>query len=56
MLRLSLKQKVTNVEILSRVKKDIELLNAIKEKKLTYFGHIMCCGGENRGKRTAGRK
>lgn len=33
--------KVTNTEVLRRMGKDTEILNAIKRRKLEYFGHVM---------------
>ena len=41
-LRISWMDKVTNDEVLRRIKKNTELINTIKIRKLSYFGHIMC--------------
>ncbi|KAI5742637.1 hypothetical protein M8J77_009519 [Diaphorina citri] len=40
MLRVSWVDKVTNVEILNRLKKTTEIVKTIKARKLQYLGHI----------------
>lgn len=40
-LRIPWTAKVTNVEVLRTMKKDLELMNTIKARKLEYLGHIM---------------
>ena len=40
-LRISWLDKVTNDEVLRRIKKNTELINTTKIRKLPYFGHIM---------------
>ena len=41
MLRLSWIQKITNEEVLRRMDKRKELMNAMMQRKTLYFGHIM---------------
>lgn len=41
MLRVSWSEKITNVEIFNKLKKNAELFNTIKKRKLTYFGNII---------------
>ncbi|RZF39011.1 hypothetical protein LSTR_LSTR014707 [Laodelphax striatellus] len=41
MLRVSWVDRITNQEILSRMRKGKELLPMIKSRKLEYLGHIM---------------
>lgn len=40
-LRISWKDKVTNVIVLERMNKEREVMNTVKKRKLEYFGHIM---------------
>uniref|UniRef100_A0A8D8T8A4 Craniofacial development protein 2 n=1 Tax=Cacopsylla melanoneura TaxID=428564 RepID=A0A8D8T8A4_9HEMI len=40
-LRLSWTHKVTNKEVLQRMKKEPEIINTVKKRKLQYLGHIM---------------
>uniref|UniRef100_A0A8D8XGR6 Uncharacterized protein n=1 Tax=Cacopsylla melanoneura TaxID=428564 RepID=A0A8D8XGR6_9HEMI len=40
-LRIPWTQKVTNIEVLQRMKKSRELVNIVKCRKLQYLGHIM---------------
>ena len=40
-LRICWMDKVTNDEVLRRIKKNIELINTIKIRKLSYFGNII---------------
>lgn len=40
-LRISWVDRITNEEVLRRVKKKREILLLIKERKLQYLGHIM---------------
>uniref|UniRef100_A0A8D8LDN3 Endonuclease-reverse transcriptase n=1 Tax=Cacopsylla melanoneura TaxID=428564 RepID=A0A8D8LDN3_9HEMI len=40
MLRVSWVDKVTNIEILNRFRKTVEIVNTIKTRKLQYLGHI----------------
>lgn len=41
MLRISWMDRVTNVEVMSRMKKAKEIIIEVKTRKLAYFGHIM---------------
>ena len=41
MLRLSWIQKITNEEVLRRMDKRKELMNAVMQRKTLYFGHTM---------------
>ncbi|KAL1447598.1 hypothetical protein WDU94_009869 [Cyamophila willieti] len=41
MLKISWKDKVTNTEVLNRMKKGKEILKTIKIRKLQYLGHVM---------------
>lgn len=66
MLRISWVDKITNEEVLNRMKKDKELLYTIKKRKLEYFGHLMrgekyevikvILQGKIQGKRSVGRR
>lgn len=40
MLKIPWTQKVTNIEVLRRMKKEPELVNTVKCRKLGYLGHI----------------
>ncbi|KAL1458712.1 hypothetical protein WDU94_008838 [Cyamophila willieti] len=40
-LKISWTQKVTNAEVLSRMRKKPEIVNTVKCRKLEYLGHIM---------------
>ncbi len=35
-------QKVTNIEVLARMRKEKELLPMLKKRKLQYLGHALC--------------
>ena len=41
MLRISWIQKITNETVLNRMRKQLEVLSTVKERKLRYLGHIM---------------
>lgn len=41
MLRISWVQRVTNEEVLRRVRKSRELLQTIKRRKVSYLGHVL---------------
>lgn len=41
MLRISWIDHVTNVEVMKRMGKDKEVINTVKTRKLSYFGHVM---------------
>ncbi|CAH2090671.1 unnamed protein product [Euphydryas editha] len=41
MLRISWKDRVSNVRVLQMVNKGAEVLKIIKQRKLRYLGHIM---------------
>lgn len=66
MLNISWVQKVTNVEVLRRMGKSLEVLRTVKERKLQYFGHVMrgeryrilqlVTQGKIQGKRRPGRR
>lgn len=67
MLRVSWVDKLTNVEILNRLKKTTEIVKTIKARKLQYLGHIsrhpdkygilLCIlKGEVKGSRGRGRQ
>lgn len=66
MLRISWIYHVTNEAVLQRVRKQKEVLNSIKERKLSYFGHVMrnqkygllqlIMQGKFNGKRGPGRR
>ena len=66
MLRLSWIQKITNEEVLRRMDKRKELMNAVMQRKTLYFGHIMrgqrysilrlLLEGKVEGKRSIGRR
>ncbi len=65
-LRIPWVQKVTNNEVLVRMKKDRELLFTLKKRKLTYLGHVLrgekyeilrvILEGKIVGKRSVGRR
>ena len=40
-LRISWRDRVTNLEVLRRMNTNKELLPTIKQRKLMYFGHVM---------------
>ena len=66
MWKISWTQHVTNKETLRRMKKETEILNTIKERKMSYFGHILrgdkyelmrlVVQGKVEGKRGPGRR
>ncbi|XP_045448929.1 uncharacterized protein LOC123657427 [Melitaea cinxia] len=66
MLRISWTMKITNVEVLRRMNKRLEIMRIVKERKLQYFGHIMrghryrilqlVIEGKIEGKRRPGRR
>lgn len=33
--------RVSNIEVMRRMKKEKEVLNTVKQRKLEYFGHVM---------------
>lgn len=41
MLKISWTARITNKEVLRRMKKELEILYTIKRRKLEYLGHIM---------------
>lgn len=41
MLRISWKDKITNIEVLRRMNKETEIIKTVKSRKLQYLGHIM---------------
>ncbi|KAI5732155.1 hypothetical protein M8J77_022354 [Diaphorina citri] len=41
MLRISWKDKIRNTEVMAKMKKNVELVDTIKARKLEYFAHIM---------------
>jgi ribosomal 50S subunit-associated protein YjgA (DUF615 family) len=59
-------QKVSNIEVLARMRKEKELLVTVKKKKLQYLGHILrgrkyeilrvILEGKISGKRSIGRR
>lgn len=65
-LRISWTKKIANEEVLRRVKRERELVNVIKARKLEYLGHIMrgerygilrlIMEGKIAGKRSIGRR
>lgn len=65
-LRISWVERVTNIEVLRRMKKEREIILTIKERKLLYLGHIMrgdkyqllqlIVQGKISGKRSVGRR
>ena len=65
-LKIPWTDKVTNIEALIRMKKDIELLLKLKERKTRYLGHIMhgdryeilrlIIEGKIEGRRSVGRR
>lgn len=65
-LRISWVQRVSNVEVLNRMRKQKELMLTIKERKTRYIGHIMrgkkyellrlIIEGKVQGKRSIGRR
>lgn len=66
MLRISWTEHVTNVEVLRRMEKDVEIRHEVKKRKLQYLGHIMrgpryeilqlIIQGRIVGKRSVGRR
>ena len=64
LLKVSWKEKQSNVEILRRVGKDRELLNNIRRRQMRFFGHVLrhrgiehlAIGGFVDGKRARGRQ
>lgn len=66
MLRVSWNEKVTNVDILKRMKKKKEVLATVKRRKIAYFGHLnrhdkydllkVIIEGKIEGKRGRGRR
>lgn len=60
-LRISLIDRVTNIEVLNRLHKRKELLTTTKERKTLFLGHIMraprlIIEGKIEGKRSVGRR
>ncbi|KAL0860165.1 hypothetical protein ABMA27_010472 [Loxostege sticticalis] len=65
-LKIPWSDRVTNIEVLNRLKKKTELINTIKRRKLSYFGHVMrndkyrmlqlVIQGKIAGKRSVGRR
>ncbi|CAG9837313.1 unnamed protein product [Diabrotica balteata] len=65
-LRISWVNRVTNVEVLRRMRKDKEVLNTIKARKLQYLGHVvrrerynllqLIMQGIIQGRRSSGRR
>uniref|UniRef100_A0A8D9DVR2 Craniofacial development protein 2 n=1 Tax=Cacopsylla melanoneura TaxID=428564 RepID=A0A8D9DVR2_9HEMI len=65
-LRISWTDRVTNVNVLRRMGKEVEIINEVKKRKLTYLGHIMrgpkyeilhlIIQGKIMGKRSVGRR
>lgn len=65
-LRISWTQRITNEEVLNRMRKQRELMLTIKERKTRYIGHIMrgekyellrmIIEGKIQGKRSVGRR
>uniref|UniRef100_A0A8D8WNS4 Craniofacial development protein 2 n=2 Tax=Cacopsylla melanoneura TaxID=428564 RepID=A0A8D8WNS4_9HEMI len=65
-LRIPWTDRVTNVEVLRRMGKQVEILEEVKKRKLTYLGHIMrgpkykilhlIIQGKIVGKRSVGRR
>ena len=41
MLRISWTDRVSNVEVLNRMGKEMEVLYEVKRRRLEYFGHII---------------
>lgn len=66
MLRIPWTEHVTNVEVLRRMEKGVEILHEVKKRKLQYLGHIMrgqryeilqlIIQGKIVGKRSVGRR
>ncbi|CAG9087673.1 unnamed protein product [Plutella xylostella] len=66
MLRISWTDKVTNVEVLKRMHKQVELVRTIKQRKVAYLGHVLrnkryqllhtIIMGKVEGKRRPGRR
>jgi len=40
-LRIPWTEHVTNVEVLRRTEKGVEILHEVKKRKLQYLGHVM---------------
>ncbi|KAI5752582.1 hypothetical protein M8J77_018365 [Diaphorina citri] len=65
-LKISWTERVTNTEALRRIKKNVEILEEVKKRKLQYLGHIMrgtkyeilhlIIRGKIVGKRSVGRR
>lgn len=65
-LRVKWTDKVTNMEILKRIKKEKEIIITVKKRKLQYLGHVMrgekyhllqlILQGKIQGKRSVGRR
>ena len=65
-LRISWTDRVSNVEVLNRMGKEMEVLYEVKRRRLEYFGHIIRNGkyrllqlvmeGKIEGKRRPGRR
>ena len=66
MLKISWTDRVRNTDVLTRMKKEVEVLYEIKRRKLDYFGHVMrnekyrllqlVMEGKIEGKRGQGRR
>ena len=66
MLKIPWTERVTNVEVLRRMDKDMELLGIVKRRKAAYFGHVfrghkyellrLIIQGKIEGKRGIGRR
>lgn len=66
MHRISYTEHITNLEVLRRMEKEVEVVKEIKKRKLTYLGHIMrgpkyellhlIIQGKIMGKRSVGRR
>jgi hypothetical protein len=64
--RISWTEKVTNIEVLQRMKKECEVIKTVKIRKIQYLGHIMrgekyvllrlIMQGKIQGKRNPGRR
>lgn len=65
-LRISWVERVTNVEVMRRIRKEKEVIMTIKRRKLLYMGHVMrgekyqllqvIMQGKVQGKRSVGRR
>ena len=65
-LRIPWIDRITNIDVLDRMHKNKELMSTIKERKLTYIGHLMrgdryeilrlIIEGKIQGKRSVGRR